>query len=394
MGSTAATLAPARPPSVRDDLAPATAPAKVERVLAIDALRGFDMFWIAGPEAGHWLLTSLIILVLGHLPEDVAWQMGHHWGGFTAWDLIMPLFLFIVGAAMPFSLGRRLEAGEGRAAIYARALRRVALLWVLGMISQGHLLLFRLDRLELYSNTLQAIAAGYLIATVVMVEVRQVRWQAAVGAGLLLAYWGAMALIAPPGGTAGDYGQGVNLAEWIDRSLLGSYRNHDPDYHYTWILSSLGFGATTLLGMFAGQVLRSPRPPRERLLLLLGGGVALLLLGWLWSFSLPCIKHLWTSSMVAWAGGWSVLALAAFYGVIDVVGWRRWCFPFVVIGANAIVAYMLQPLFDVHHLGEHLFGGFSRLFGAGAGFVLAVLSCTSLWLVLWLLYRRGIFLRV
>ena len=370
------------------------APAPAERVLAIDAVRGFDMFWIAGPEAGHWLVTSLIILLCGHLPDGIAWQMGHHWGGFTAWDLIMPLFLFIVGAAMPFSLGRRIEAGDGRGPLYGRALRRVALLWVLGMISQGNLLQFRLDRLELYSNTLQAIAAGYLIATVVMVEVRQPRWQAAVTVGLLLAYWAAMALIAPPGGSAGDYGQTVNLAEWIDRSLLGSYRNHDPDYHYTWILSSLGFGATTMLGVFTGRLLRSPLPPRRKLLTMIGGGLALLLLGWLWSFSLPCIKHLWTSSMVLWAGGWSVLVLAAFYGLIDILGWRRWCCPFVVIGANAIVAYMLQPLFDVHHLGTHLFGGFSRLFGPGAAFVLAVLTCTSLWLLLWLLYRKKIFLRV
>jgi len=306
----------------------------------------------------------------------------------------MPLFLFIVGAAMPFSLGRRIEAGDGRGAIYGKALRRVVLLWVLGMISQGNLLQFRLDRLELYSNTLQAIAAGYLIATVVMVEVRAVRWQAVIAAGLLLFYWAAMALIAPPGGTAGDYGQSTNLAEWIDRTVLGSFRNQSPNYHYTWILSSLGFGATTLLGVFSGRLLQSALIPRQKFVALLGSGLALLLLGWLWSFLLPCIKHLWTSSMVLWAGGWSMLVLAAFYGVIDVLGWRRWCFPLVVIGANAIVAYMAQPLFDVHHLGEHLFGGFSHLFGRGAEFVLALMTCSALWLGLWLLYRNRIFLRV
>ncbi|HEX3134872.1 MAG TPA: DUF5009 domain-containing protein [Planctomycetota bacterium] len=382
---------PSMPPDATSSPAPTTKP---ERILAIDAVRGFDMFWIAGPEAGHWLVTSFVVLLLGKVPEGLKYQMDHHWGGFTAWDLIMPMFLFIVGAAMPFSLGRRIEAGDGRAAIYTKALRRVALLWVLGMISQGNLLLFRLDRLELYSNTLQAIAAGYLIATVVMVEVRSVRWQAVIAASLLLLYWAAMALIAPPGGTAGDYGQTVNLAEWIDRTALEPYRNHSPTYHYTWILSSLGFGATTLLGVFSGYLLRSSLAPRQKLLVLIGSGLALLFLGWLWSFVLPCIKHLWTSSMVLWAGGWSVLVLAAFYGVIDVLGWRRWCFPFVVIGANAIVAYMMQPLFDVQHLGEHLFGGFSHLFGRGADFVLALLCCSALWCVLWLLYRNKVFLRV
>lgn len=381
------------------DAVPVTQPSvppkpAVERVLAIDAVRGFDMLWIAGPEAGHWLLTSLVVLLLGRMPEGLAYQMDHHWGGFTAWDLIMPLFLFIVGTAMPFSLGRRLEAGDSRSAIYGKALRRAAFLWVLGMISQGNLLQFRLDRLELYSNTLQAIAAGYLIATVVLVEVRRIHWQAAVTAGLLLTYWLAMALIAPPGGTAGDYGKGTNLAEWIDRAVLGSFRNHGANYHYTWILSSLGFGATTMLGVFAGQLLRSPLPATRKLGILVGSGLALLLVGWMWSYSHPFIKHLWTGSMVLWAGGWSVLVLAAFYGLIDVFGWRRWCFPLVVIGANAIVAYMVQPLFDVHHLTNHLFSGFSKLFGPGADFVLAVLSCTALWAVLWLLYRHRIFLRV
>ncbi len=378
--------------TVAETIAPSKPAA--DRVLAIDAVRGFDMLWIAGPEAGHWLVSSLVVLLLGSMPAGLAYQMDHHWGGFTAWDLIMPLFLFIVGTAMPFSLGRRLEAGDSRTAIYSKALRRAALLWVLGMISQGNLLQFRLDRLELYSNTLQAIAAGYLIATVVMVELRQIRWQVVTAAGLLLTYWLVMALIPPPGGTAGDYSKGSNLAEWIDRAVLGSFRNERPNYHYTWILSSLGFGATTLLGVFAGYLLRSPLPATRKLLALIGGGLALLLAGWLWEFTLPCIKHLWTSSMVLWAGGWSVLVLAAFYALIDVLGWRRWCFPLVVIGANAIIAYMIQPLFDVHHLGHHLFDGFSKLFGTGADFVLALLTCTSLWAVLWLLYRNRIFLRV
>lgn len=367
------------------------APPPPDRILAIDAVRGFDMFWIAGPFAGHWLVTSFFVMLLGEVPAAVKYQMNHHWGVFTAWDLIMPLFLFIVGAAMPFSLGRRIDLGDTRTAVYSKALKRAALLWVFGMIVQGNLLLFRLDKLYLYSNTLQAIAAGYLIATVTMYELRSIRAQAAVCAGLLLTYWAAMALIPHPNGPAGDYSEKGNLAMWIDQAVLGSFRAPND---YTWILSSLGFGATTLLGVFSGRLLQSALPAKQKFLALIGGGLALLLLGWLWSFALPCIKHLWTSSMVLWSGGWCLLVLAAFYGVIDIIGWRRWCFPLVVIGANAILAYLLQPLFDVRHLGEHLFGGFSALFGQGAKFVLAVLTCTSLWFGLWWLYRKKIFLRV
>jgi predicted acyltransferase len=149
-----------------------------------------------------------------------------------------------------------------------------------------------------------------------------------------------------------------------------------------------------MLGVFAGQWLKTDHSAKKKFIGLLAAGVGLLILGWLWSFVFPCIKHLWTSSMVLWAGGWSVLVLAVFYGIIDVLGWRRWCFPLVVIGANAILAYMMQPLFDVHHLSEHIFGGFSKLFGSGANFVLALTSCTALWCALWYLYTKRIFLRV
>src|SRR5438477_568276 len=143
------------------------------RVTSIDALRGFDMFWIMGPEIGHALVLGFAALILGgkeHVPEWLRYNLDHpRWTGFSAWDMIMPLFLFIVGVAMPFSIGRRLEQGDGRSAIYFKALRRVVILWIFGLISQGNLLDFRLDHLRLYSNTLQSIASGYLIATIVLV---------------------------------------------------------------------------------------------------------------------------------------------------------------------------------------------------------------------------------
>jgi len=133
------------------------------RITSIDALRGFDMFWIMGPEMGHALVLSFAALVLGgkqNIPQWLAYNLNHpRWTGFSAWDMIMPLFLFIVGVAMPFSLGRRLEEGAPRSSIYFKALRRVVILWIFGLISQGNLLDFRLDRLRLYSNTLQSIAA-------------------------------------------------------------------------------------------------------------------------------------------------------------------------------------------------------------------------------------------
>ena len=368
-----------------------TKPKPQERVVSIDALRGFDMFWIMGHDLGHWLLSSFVVLIFGYMPKGVAFQLEHHWGVFIAWDIIMPLFLFIVGAAMPFSLGRRLEAGESRRAVYLKSFRRVALLWILGMISQGNLLHYRFADLKFYSNTLQAIAAGYLIATVALVELRRIRWQVVLFAALLIGYGLVMILVPPPGGVAGDFSPEGNLAIWIDHTIMGSHQDGTP---YAWILPSLGFGATVLLGVFAGHVLRSPLSDSRKIRILVGMGLAGLVLGWALSFILPNIKHLWTSSMVLWAGGWSLLLLALFYGVIDALGFKRWAFPFQVIGANAIVAYMVQPLFRFSDINKHLFGGLCSLGGPAESFLLAVCTTFTLWGLLYHLYRSRIFVRI
>ncbi|MEI8291051.1 MAG: DUF5009 domain-containing protein [Verrucomicrobiota bacterium] len=368
-----------------------TKPTAQERILSIDALRGFDMFWIMGPEVGHWLASSLVILIFGYMPKGVAWQLEHHWGVFTAWDIIMPLFLFIVGAAMPFSLGRRLDAGDGRRRIYLRALRRVAWLWILGMICQGNLLHFRFAELKFYSNTLQAIAAGYLIATVALVELRRIRGQVALFAALLTGYGLIMLLVPPPGGMAGDFSPAGNLANWIDHAIMGSHHDGKP---YAWILPSMGFGATVLLGVFAGHLLQSPLSGPRKFCILLGAGVSALALGWASSFIVPNIKHLWTSSMVLWAGGWSLLLLAFFYGIIDVLGYKRWAFFFQVIGSNAILAYMIQPLFRFGDITKHLFSGLCSLGGPAESFLLALCTTITLWGLLYYLYRQRIFVKV
>jgi predicted acyltransferase len=363
-----------------------------KRVTSIDALRGFDMFWIMGPDSGHWIVTSFLVLLLGRVPPWLTKQLGHpEWEGFTAWDMIMPLFLFIVGVAMPFSLSVRLEQGGGRRAVYLRALRRVAVLWVLGMIAQGNLLQFRLSSLKLYSNTLQAIAAGYLIATVALVELRSVRAQAIFTGSLLVLYWLLMSFVPYPGHRAGAYTPDDNLAIWIDRTVLGHFQDGT---HYTWILSSLGFGATVMMGVLAGQLLRSPAPGPRKVIVLIVAGLGCLAAGWAWSFVMPVIKHIWTSSMALVAGGWSLLLLALFYGLIDVLAFRRWAFPFIVIGANAIVAYMAQALFDVRHIGQRWFGGLCAHFGSAGDFILACATFGLLWVALWYLYRHRTFVRV
>jgi predicted acyltransferase len=337
------------------------------------------------------VVIGLLKLLADPLPGWLDRHFEHvEWEGFVAWDLIMPLFLFIVGVAMPLSIGRRLALGERPSRIYWKALRRVVLLWVLGMIAQGNLLDFKLETLKLYSNTLQAIAAGYLIATVALVELR-VAGQAMLAGALLVVYWLLMVLVPVPGQGAGVLTPDGNLAIWIDRTVLGHFQDGT---HYTWILSSLGFGATVLIGVLAGHLLRSQAPGRRKVLNLVLAGVACLAAGWLWSLAFPIIKHLWTSSMVLWAAGWSLMLLALFYCLIDVLGLKRWAFPFTVIGANAIVAYMAPGLFNIRGISHHLFGGLSKHLGSAADLFVAFGAVAILWCGLYYLYRKRTWIRV
>jgi len=362
--------------------------ASSERLLSIDALRGFDMFWIMG---GAPFVMDFFRWFANPLPAWLERQFDHvPWQGFVAWDLIMPLFLFTVGVAMPFSVGKRMAMGETRGRIYRKVCTRAVILWLLGMVAQGHLLLFDWHNLQFYSNTLQAIAAGYLIGSIALVEL-SVRWQAGLCGALLAVYWALLRFVPVPGHGAGMLTPDVNVAMWIDKGILGRFQDGTT---YTWILSSLGFGATVLMGMLAGHLLRSSRPGPRKALWLALSGVACLAAGWAWGFAMPIIKHIWTSSMVLWSGGWCLLLLALFYWAIDVRGYRRWAFFFVVIGMNAIIAYMAPDLIPFTEISTTFFGGLARHLGMFGNALVSFGAMGLLWLPLYYLYRNRTFIRI
>lgn len=374
-------------------MASSTQPAPAStRIMSIDALRGFDMFWIVG---GHHVFLALVALFAYPIPPAISEQMKHvPWEGFTAHDLIMPLFLFIVGAAMPFSFAKRIAEGQSKWAIYRKIFVRVLLLWVFGMIAQGHLLEYDLSKLHFYSNTLQAIAAGYLIASIAMLHL-PVIGQVGVTALLLVGYWLAMTWIPVPGHPPGVLEEKLNLALYLDELLLGRFRDGTT---YAWILASLAFGATVLLGVHAGQLLRGPWSPTKKVLGLVGLGLGCLAAAWGWSYGFPIIKHLFTSSMVLWAAGWSYLLLALFYLVIDVLGYRRWSFFFVVIGANAIAAYMMTHTPGFNQIFSQIvvafIGNLKSSLGAYYDPLRQVGAFAVLWATLFYMYRKKTFLRV
>jgi predicted acyltransferase len=368
---------------------PIPPPAPSQRLLSLDALRGFTMFWIIG---GSELVIALTGCVHPPLVDTMKTQLYHAtWQGFTALDMVMPLFLFVVGAAMPFAMAKRVEPGQSLRPVYWRIARRVIVLWTLGMLVQMMMHVIKVEAMipELFSNTLQAIAVGYLVTSLALLHLR-LPGQVVLMVSMIVGYWALLAFVPFPGHAAGTLERYANLPRYIDTLVLDVFRR---DHSFTWIVSSLGFSASVLLGAMAGHLLRVQMAVPRRLLCLVLIGLACMAGGWVWSYSLPINRHLWTSSMILWAGGWSFLLLALFHAVIDVAGFRRWVFPLVVIGSNALLAYVLEPFVYLALRGLR-----GKLFPADIPAIPMELllfgsEVALLWLVLWWLYRRRLFLR-
>lgn len=350
------------------------------RLESLDLLRGLDLFMLVG-------LQPVIVSAChaAGISHPLAGQLDHAvWEGFTAWDLVMPLFLFMTGAAIPFAMSRYLKPGASKADAWRRIGRRVAVLWLLGMIVQGNLLGLDPGRFYFYTNTLQAIAAGYLIAATTMLTVPR-RYHAAVAAGLL-------ALMAIPMSLHGDFSPQGNLPYLIEEAVMGSDRG---DSSYTWIWSSLGFGVTVMLGMLAGEIMKAADTPRPRKALrLVAFGGALLLAGWLWSFETPIVKRIWTGSMVLWSGGWCCLLMGAFYYIIDCRGTRLRAGWLNIYGMNSITAYMLGETINFRSIVHSLTFGLQPHIGPWYDTLLTAGNFAVLFLILAWMHRDRLYLRI
>ncbi|NJK97701.1 MAG: DUF5009 domain-containing protein, partial [Bacteroidales bacterium] len=353
-----------------------------ERILSVDALRGFDMFWIAGGEGIFKSLDSIF-----HSPATlwISTQLDHvEWLGFRFYDIIMPLFLFIVGVAMPFSFHKRMASGSSKMHIMSHVIKRAFILWFLGMVVQGNLLSYSWSNYHFYSNTLQAIAAGYLIASLIILYFNILK-QIIITIGLMILYWVVMILL--PGGS-GLYDPQQNAAIYIDKLILGA---HQDGTTYSWILSSLNFTATTMLGVFCGYILQSVATGIKKVFYLLILAVFCYLLAIAWNPIHPIIKHIWTGSFVLFAGSFSILLLAVFYLIIDVLKMKGWSRMFIIIGANAIVAYVAWHLFDFRYISDIFIRGLDQYTGNWYQFIRNTGGFLTLLLLLWYMYSRKIF---
>jgi predicted acyltransferase len=368
------------------------APSKSDRLVSLDALRGFDMIWILGAEE---IIHNLAKAFPNRLTLGLAHQFDHaEWAGFRAYDLIFPLFVFIVGASVPFSLGKLVET-RGRAAAVRRVVFRGVVLYLLGLLYYGGLSK-GFDGVRLM-GVLQRIALAYLFAGLLFCFLRP-RALAVVTAAVLLGYWVLLSFVPVPGVEHASFAEGYNWTNWFDKHYLPGFK-WDGDWDPEGVLSTLPAVASCLLGVFAGLLLRNGTvPPLRKVGVLLVAGAASVLAGYLWGLQFPIIKKLWTSSFVLVAGGYSAMLLALFYLVVDVWQWRRWCTPLVWVGMNAITLYMIEKLFGFKDLAYRLVGTpGSPIHNALSpwGDILASVVVVALVLLLArFLYKRQIFLRV
>lgn len=376
------------------------APTSPPRLMSLDALRGFDMMWIVGADAIGGVLAKLDA---GPVVAALARQLDHvAWAGFRFYDLIFPLFVFMIGVAITFSLGR-LREQEGRGAAVRRILRRTILLYALGLVYYGGIR-GGLDQVR-WVGVLQRLALCYGFAGICFLYLRP-RSLAILTGVLLVGYWAALTFIPVPGYGAGDFAEGHNLTNWIDLQYLPGRRwdtTHDPEG----LLSTFPAFASCLLGVFAGLLLQDKKlDGAMRSALLASGGIGLLVVGYAWGVQFPIVKKLWSSSFVLVAGGWSALLLATFHYLIDVRGYRAWAVPFTWIGTNALTIYLISNMTHLEcgsafdHLAERFVGGPVSTFldaslGAHAGeLAVTLLGLAFCFLLCRFLHQRRIFLRL
>ncbi len=363
-----------------------------ERLMSLDTLRGFDMFFIMGGDA---LFVSLCALFPGTLLASWSSQMHHvAWNGFTFYDLIFPLFLFLAGVSFPFSLAKQRSLGKSNGALSRKIIYRGLMLVILGMVYNG-LLQFNFESMR-YASVLGRIGSAWMFAALLYVWAGR-KASAVASVVILLAYWALLAWVPVPAvGEASPLSMEASLVAYIDRLFLpGTLHDgvHDPEG----LLSTLPAVVTAMLGIFTGDFIMHKRVANgyKKVLCLFAAAAVLLLAGWLWDFVFPINKNLWTSSFVCFAGGWSVALFAFFYLVVDVMQWRGWTLFFRVIGLNSITIYLAQQFVDFHKPTGALFGGVINAVPSSLhGLIYWVCYVAVCWLLLYFLYRKKIFLKV
>lgn len=371
--------------------------ARKERLSSLDILRGLDLFLllVAGP-----VIHTFLRINSSPVWDGVRHQVSHvSWEGFVLWDIIMPLFMFMSGATIPFSMARYREGEKPGKAFLLKLLKRFCLLFFLGWIVQGNLLHFDFKLFHPFANTLQAIAVGYVFAALAFVYLGK-RGSWIFGFICFAAYIVVFMVVGKM-----NLDPQSNVAMLVDKAVLGCHRDGviwNPDgtwawnegYQYTWILSSLNFIVTVMLGCYAGTVLKDNSKAKfMRAILLALEGVSLIIFGMALGSWFPVIKKIWSSSMTLYSGGICSLALAAVYLVVDVWGKSKGLNWLKYFGMNSIAAYCIGEVINFSSVSKSLLFGLEKYTGDYYSLVITVANVTILFLIMRLMYKRGIFLK-
>jgi len=368
-----------------------TVDTKPQRLLSIDALRGFDMLLISGGG------TFLVLLENKTGLAGVDWiadQLKHPtWNGFTFYDFIFPLFLFIAGVSMAFSLNKGIEMGLSKTELYKKAFWRMLILVILGIIDKNQPVTFFEPSQIRVASVLGGIGLAGFFASLLYLNfsrLHRIFWVA----GILLLYYAALFLIPVPGYGAGNLTMEGNLVGWIDRNFLPG-RLLQKIYDENGLITQLPALCLTVMGSIAGDILRSDRKESKKLQILLLAGIAGIGIGLFWGLHFPINKHLWSSSFILLTSGMAFLILSLFYYVIDVLKFQSWTFFFQVIGMNSLTIYLAYHFIDFEHTSHALFAGLYAPVPEQFHDALEALGALVLvWSMMYFLYKKKIFIKI
>ncbi|WP_077350195.1 acyltransferase family protein [Algoriphagus sp. A40] len=363
-----------------------------KRLISIDALRGFDMLMICGADAFFKSLEGKTNL--GWV-DGLAQQFEHpEWVGFAFYDFIFPLFLFVAGVSIPFSLAKAMEGKASKKEIYRKAFVRMLILIGLGMLDKNAPFpFFDWEQIRL-GSVLGRIGIAGFVTVVLYLNFDSVKRLMIVG-GILLLYYAAVFLVPVPGFGAGDLSFEGNLVGWFDRTFLPG-RLLQGQFDELGILTTFPAICLTILGCFAGEILKkSTLSESQKLKQLVVVGLVCVAIALVWNMHFPIFKRMWTSSFIMLTSGLAFLSLAMFYLVIDILKFQKWAFFFVVVGMNSLTIYMIYRFVNFRHTSRLLFEGLYKPLGENWMPVMESLGALALvWLFLYFLYRKKIFFKV
>ena len=361
------------------------------RLASIDALRGFDMLMISGGGAFIHLLGGKT--GIGAV-DAISAQLEHPpWHGFTFYDFIFPLFLFLAGTSLSFSLGRGVSSGIEKSELIKKVFTRMLILMFLGILDKNAPVDFFDPAHIRYGTVLGRIGLATFVVAILYLYFS---WRVRMGIAfsILVLYYLTLLLVPAPGFSAGDFSFEGNLVGWIDRNFMPGILKQET-YDELALLTQFPAICLTIFGSLSGDLLKHNTSVFNKMKWLGIGGITLVILGLAWDVLFPINKHLWSSSFICLTAGMSFLFLMVFYWIIDVLGYQRWAFFFRVIGLNSLVIYLVMRFVDLNRSSKLLFEGIYKHFGEKWLDVFNALGALLIvWLFLYFLYRNKIFVRV